>query len=288
MPKPKSQRLIERLVKLHRRWIQDTGEDVRHYAASSINRGLSDGSIHSLRNISSNLGGMATYWGVHGVVSLTDGNPSGWQQVHHSCLLHLWVLKIESALFQRLADSSSLTLFVPRVACTLCYSIACGLRDWRQKQANLLSMMASDTNMATADYWQERRFEPFMIRLNQILEGDTPALRSGDSFGVYTDILSHWNNEGSLAEALIRACDYHCENMDDTGDWDPEFDHAPFDLIPWEILAIQQVRQHNGLSMPRFTHALAAPSVMQVQMPSHVQDEFLPRVEQLFNQYFSA
>lgn len=281
-------RPVDRLTKLHRRWLRETAQDVYSQSCEWLNADLADGSMYCLRNISSSLQSLATFHGIHGVISLIDENPSGWQQVHHSCLLHLWVLKIESALFQRLADSSSLTLFVPRVACTLCYSIACGIGDWRQTQANLLSMMASDTNMVTADYWQERRFEPFMIRLNQILEGDTPALRSDDSFGVYTDILSHWNNEGSLAEALIRACDYHCENMDDTGDWDPEFDHAPFDLIPWEILAIQQVRQHNGLSMPRLTHALAAPSVMQVQMPINVQDEFLPRVEQLFNQYFSA
>lgn len=276
---------IDRLIQLHRRWIAEAGDDVREYASNRIDAGLSDGSLQALRNISSNLGGLATYYGTHGVISLIDNNPSGWQQVHHSCLLHLWVLKIESALFQRLADSSSLTLFVPRVACTVCYSIACGLGDWRQTQANLLSMMASDTNMVTADYWQERHFEPFVIRLNQILEGDTPDLRNGDSFGVYTDILSHWNNEGSLADALLRACDYHCENMDDTGDWDPEFDHAPLDLIPWEILAIQQVRQHTGMSMPRFNHALAAPSVMQVQMPSHIQDEFLPGVDQLLTQH---
>lgn len=256
------------------------------YASSRIVAGLSDGSLQALRNISSNLGGLATFHGVHGVVSLLDGNPSGWQQVHQSCLLHLWALKIESALFQRMADSASLTLFVPRVACSLCYSISCGLEDWRQTQANLLSMMGSDMNMVAADYWQERRFEPFMIRLNEIFEGNTPALRSGDSFGVYSDILSHWNNEASLAEALIRTCDYHCENIDDTGDWDPEFDHAPFDLIPWEILAIQHVRQRCGLSMPKFTHALAAPAVMQVQVPSHVQGEFLPQVEHLFRKYF--
>jgi hypothetical protein len=84
-------------------------------------------------------------------------------------------------------------------------------------------------------------------------------------------------------------CDYHCENMDDTGgEWDPEFDHAPFDLIPWEILAVQQVRQRTGLSMPKFTHALAVPPVMQIKTPSHVEDEYLPRIEQLFRQYFSA
>jgi hypothetical protein len=54
-------------------------------------------------------------------------------------------------------------------------------------------------------------------------------------------------------------CDYHCENMEDTGnndDWDPEFDHAPFDLIPWEILAIYQVRNRLGLTAPEVKHPL--------------------------------
>jgi hypothetical protein len=141
--------------------------------------------------------------------------------------------------------------------------------------------------MVTPAYWQERRFEPFVIRLNQILEGCTPDLGNGDNFGVHGDILSHWDNEGLLADAFVRICDYHCENMDDFGgEWDPEFDHAPFDVIPWEILAIQQVRKRHGLSMPTFGHSLASPSVMQLQMPSDVEDGFLPGIEKLFREYF--
>ena len=283
-----SNKSINRLTKLHRRWLRESAQDVYVQSCESLDVDLADGSLHCLRDISSSLQSMATFHGIQGVISLIDENPSGWQQVHQSCLLHLWVIKIETALFERLADSSSLTLFVPRVACALCYSIVCGLDDWRQSLANLLSMMASNGNMVTMEYWQERRFEPFVIRLNQLLDGDATALSSGESLGAYADILSSWSNASSFSEALIRAMDYHCENIDDTGDWDPEFDHAPFDLIPWEVLAIQKVRQYGGLSMPNVSHALAAPFVMRVQMPSHVQDEFLPRVEQLFRQFFSA
>ncbi|MBL8824352.1 MAG: hypothetical protein JNJ77_17325 [Planctomycetia bacterium] len=288
MAKSKSQKQIERLVMHHRRWIQETGEDVRQYSEKTISNGIQENSIHSFRGIASGLRMLATYKGTHGVVSIIDGNQSGWQQVHHSCLLYLWSFKIENAIYRRLADSVGLTLLGAQVACMACYTIVCGSGHWRDIMAHVLTELAEDAKTTMKDYWQERRFEPFVIRLNEILNGETPIVNRDEDFGVFTDILLHWNNERSLSEALVRACDYHCENMDDTGDRDPEFDHAPFDLIPWEILAIQQVRQHTGQVVPRFSHDLASAAVMQVQSPGPVQDEFLTGVEQLFRQYFSG
>lgn len=287
MAKSKSQKQIERLVIQHRRWIQDNGEDVRQYSEGNINRGILENSIHSLRGIASGLRMLATYKGTHGVVAIIDGNQSGWQQVHHSCLLYLWSFRIENSIYKRLPDSVGLTLLGPQVACVLCYTIACRSAQWRGTMANVLEELAEDAKQVMTDYWQERRFEPFVLRLNQIMDGDTLSTKRDEDFGVYSDILLHWKNEKSLSEALVHACDYHCDNMDDIGDWDPEFDHPPFDLIPWDILAIQQVRQHNDLFMPSLSHPLTSPSVMQVQISNQIQDEFLPGVEQLYRQYFS-
>ena len=84
MSNPK--RAIDRIVKYHRSWVAETGDEVGDYAIDRINAGLSEGSIRSLRNISSNLKSLGTYWGTHGDLSLIDGNPVGWQQVHRSCL----------------------------------------------------------------------------------------------------------------------------------------------------------------------------------------------------------
>lgn len=280
------ERAIDRMVKFHRQWVAETGEEVRAYATDRINTGLAEGSIRSLRNISSNLKSLGMYWGTYGDLSLVDGNPAGWQQVHRSGLLYLWVLRIESLLFRKVGDSPTLTQFPPLASCALCYAMTMVLDDWRRELAILLSEMSSEPDMVKREYWQERRFEPFVLRLHRIMENSGQhAHYDGDNFGVYTDVLADWNNEdGRLAQSLVRICDYHCNNMDDTGDWDPEFDHPPFDLIPWELLAIGRIRQLAGLVTPTISHPLAKPMMMQFENIVGIQDQTLARVEAFYRQ----
>ena len=110
------------------------------------------------------------------------------------------------------------------------------------------------------------------------------VLSDGEDFGVYTEVLTYWNDDVSLGDALVRICDYHCENMDDDGeDWKPEFGEAPFDLIPWELLAIGRIRQLAGLVMPAISHPLAKP-MMQFEKIAQIQDETLTRVETFYRQ----
>jgi hypothetical protein len=87
-----------------------------------------------------------------------------------------------------------------------------------------------------------------------------------------------------FAQAIEAVCDYHCENMEDKGgddDWDPEFDLPPFDLIPWEILAIRQVRSRLGLATPEPKHPLleyVSSFVAQNELPA---DDRISAVEDL-------
>ncbi len=283
MSNPK--RAIDRMVKFHRQWVAETGEEVRSYAIDRINAGLTEGSIRSLRNISSNLKSLGMYWGTHGDLSLVDGNPAGWQQVHRSGLLYLWVLRIELLLFRKLGDSPSLTQFPPLASCALCYAMTMELDDWRRELANLLFEMSSEPRMVRREYWQERQFEPFVLHLHGIMENKGQhAYSSGGDLGVYADVFADWNDDARLAQALVQICDYHCKNMDDTGDWDPEFDHPPFDLIPWELLAIGRIRQLAGLVMPAISHPLAKPMMMQFEKIAQIQDETLTRVETFYRQ----
>src|SRR5262245_39040463 len=117
-------RSIDRMVKLHRKWLAETGEEVREYAAKRVDAGLSEGSVRSLRSVASNLKSLGLYWGTRGIVALVDQQAPGWPQVHYSCVLYLWALRIEAMLFRKLGDSPSLTQFPPLTACALCYSIA--------------------------------------------------------------------------------------------------------------------------------------------------------------------
>lgn len=132
-------------------------------------------------------------------------------------------------------------------------------------------------------YWDQRKFEPFALRLAQIDASNGAIMpMASDSWGVYFDVLANWNSTEPLARSLEAACDYHCKNMEDNrNDWEPEFDDSPFDLIPWEILAVYQVRNRLALVTPEIKHPLLAHVSSFVPRNELPIDERITAVEQL-------
>ncbi len=281
-------RIVDRVAKEHQKWLADGSEEIRTWAVERIEARLEDGSLQSLRGVSSSLDALANYYAALGISGISNGNNSSWIYIHHSCLCHLWVVKIESSLFQRLANSSGLDEHLPQAANSLCYSIAVNLGNWRQFIAEVLSDMATDRHRGMVDprVWKQRTFEPFAIRLNHLLSPNDLCEFNCENIGVYAPIFEHWKDEEFLRPALIRICDYHCENMRDVAKRIAEFHDPPFDLIPWEILAIRQVRQQQGLSTPEIDHPLAAPVFMNPPAPEPIDDGLIPRIEKLYMEYF--
>src|SRR5262249_40100472 len=60
--------------------------------------------------------------------------------------------------------------------------------------------------------------------------------------GPYQEILDAWNNETRYAKVCIRACDYHLDQMHEVDGYS-EFEWAPQDLLPVEILMIRRIRE---------------------------------------------
>ncbi len=280
-----AKRRIDRLVKLHREWLRDSGTEILEHTTQRIENNLSEASLPALRTMKSSLRSFALYYGTKGVIGLVDGAPDAWDDVYLSGTCHLHGLRLRFALWTRLGDESGFTLTINEVACALCLSLANGLPEWTRLFADMLNQAEWNDQMVKRLYWQERKFEPFALRLSQIAASNgeiVPA--ASDSMGVYSDLLAHWNSPDALAAAIEEICDYHCENMEDTGsndDWDPEFDHPPFDLIPWEILAIQQVRQRQGLATPEVKHPLLAHVATFVPRNELPVDERIRAVERL-------
>jgi hypothetical protein len=279
----KAKRKIDRIIEFHREWLSSTAQDVYNRAIGWLNADLAEGSLCSLNGIVSSLDHLATYYGIKGEIALLDGHADGSASVHLSAHCHLWSLRLKAAAFHRVADTPNLTQYAGRAACSLCYSIACDLNAWGKAQNALLSEMTLGSEMVNKEYWEQRCFEPFVLRLSQTMEnGGRLVPADGENYDVYTRIFAGWNDSASLAEALVEACEYHCQNMEDTGDWDPEFDHPLFDLIPWEVLAITRIREVNGLAVPAIDHPLVSSPLMRLDRRPKVEDEVLARVEVLY------
>jgi hypothetical protein len=126
------------------------------------------------------------------------------------------------------------------------------------------------------------------MRLVQKLDGRTlpPDVQSHE-LGPYADILSTWDDPIALAGPLAKICDYHCQNMIDKGT-DEEFDIAPFDLYPVEILAIYKIRERLGLETPKIEHPLLATPIASLapRQITQIDDPILRRVENLYHKVF--
>jgi len=164
-------------------------------------------------------------------------------------------------------------------------SLTCVSPTWRDEATRILRTADKTSGAINQRYWSTRRFEPFVLHCVDILEGVQP-----DPAGLsspYAEVLASWDDEEALAQALHDVCDYHERYMDDLGgDWDPEFDQPPFDLIACELIFIKHIRTELGLPTPTIDHPLV--SVLGTELPigDVPVDPLLERVEEAFDNCF--
>lgn len=149
--------------------------------------------------------------------------------------------------------------------------------------------IATWTGAISEPYWRERIFEPFALRLHQLRMGmELPGDVVSRDIRAYGSVLENWENPDRLAEALIRICDYHCDNMEDSGgEWDPEFRYPPFDLMPAEVLAVYAIREQLGVETPKVEHPLLSlPLSSVVRVGTAASDGLLERVDAAYAECF--
>src|SRR6185437_2033292 len=179
---------------------------------------------------------------------------------------------------------------LPTIACLSCYFMATDRTSELQFLIDLILKAIERPELIDREFWDERHFEPFVLELFRKQTGVTLPAIDQSKLGPYAAVLENWDDAVQLEPALFNICDYHCQNMeDDGGDWDPEFDLSPFDLIPVEVLAILNVRKKMGHTNPQISHPLmqtplASMPLMDEQLPS---DRVLEMTERAVNSVFT-
>ena len=254
------QQRIKRVINSHRKWLLDSGTEILEDANESLKEDLSERSLPALRCTTISLQTFALYYGTKGVIGLAEGAPDAWDNVFLSAAFRLNSLRLNFALWTRLGDQPGFGPEISNAANAFCFALANNLPEWRPLFAEMINEVDRNPDFVGERYWKGCNFEPFSLQLSQInarTEMDLSSIPS--EWGMYADILTHWHSPELLAQAMVAACDYHCQNMTGMGGRKgryPEFRNPPFDLIPWEILAIQQVRKRLGLPTPELDHPL--------------------------------
>jgi hypothetical protein len=286
---------LQRTIKETRECLADPPVFEQQYGF--LNEDLGEGTLQGLNAATVTLGVLATYHGRKGAIRVIDGDMAGWRELHKGIAYHFWSLKISAQVFfktaflQPVQTVLSLSNDVSTAASLFCYYLACGNEVRQRYIIDVLKGIATVPGAIYQPFWKKRIFEPFVLRLNQKQENfDLPDDLMQRDLGPYAKVLEHWDTPDQLADAIYDVCDYHCRNMEDTGgDWDPEFDHPPFDLLPCEILAIYAMRQKLGLTTPKVEHPLlATPLVNLTPDPTSGTDDVLSRVENVYSAVFSG
>lgn len=285
---------IRRTIRETKEWLTERPPVLEEQFAY-LDEDLAKGTLQGLSASAVTMEVLATYYGRKGAIRVIDGDKEGWEELHKGLAYHFWGLKIRAQVFfktaflQPIQNVLNLGNDASIAGCLFCYYLASGSEVRQHYAIDVLKGIATVPGAIYGPFWQQRVFEPFVLRLNQKQENfDLPDALLQRNLGPYAKVLEHWDAPDRLAEAIYGVCEYHCHNMEDAGgDWDPEFDQPPFDLLPCEILAIYAMRLKLGLATPRVEHPLLATRLANLEPdPTSGTDEVLARVERVYSAVF--
>jgi hypothetical protein len=287
-------RRLRRTIKETKEWLTERPPVLERQFAY-LDKDLAKGTLQGLSATAVTLGVLATYYGRKGAIRVIDGHKAGWEELHRGLAYHFWCLKIHAQVFfktaflQPIQNVVNLGNDASTAGSLFCYYLASGNEVRQHYTIDVLKSIATIPGAVDEPYWEQRIFEPFVLRLNQKQEKlDLPDALMQRDLGPYAKVLEHWDAPDRLAEGIYGLCDYHCSNMEDRGgDWDPEFDQPPFDLLPSEILAIYAIRRKLGLATPKVEHPLLATPLASLEPDiTSGTDEVLARVEGVYSAVF--
>jgi hypothetical protein len=274
---------IDTIIQYHREWLEKNGERILGRDSQYLREDIEDGTPQAFQQIPDSLDGLGTYFGILGTVELLDGQKSGWSNISNAIDFRGWGLKLRAESFFRDLGvrQVNLTNYVSRAGCLICVS-----EKWRGMAEGILRRIDESDNAVDQGYWNLRRFEPFVLECCKIRDGESVS-RKLDA--PYDNVIRSWGDEVALGSALESVCEYHCENMDDVGgDWDPEFKHSPFDLLPCEVMFVNDIRERLGLSLPTVSHRLVSLLDSRISLlPHETEHELLRKLATAFDRCYA-
>lgn len=296
--------LVKNCVKDHRYWIKNNGEQIRRDDEEGIRTRLGVSDYNVVKVIPNALSRLGLYHGANGVIVVIDGAATGWEAVDRSIAYRWWEVRFAAAVAlmqirpnhpEPFNEFNSLRHEMPVLTGLLCYAIVHDLDDLTNELFRAFSMVLESPNAVRGTYWGSSAdgiYELFVYRLLSKLGKITPAL-PGDlqsvGLGPYDNILAAWDEPDAMVHPLEQICDYHCQNFEQRSSRDPwpPFSASPFDLVPYEILAIYKLREQQGLATPEIDHPLMKlPTASRAPRRVHaIDDPIFAELEALFKKH---
>lgn len=283
----------DKILRDHRVWIAESQGEVEQ-ELEFLYEDFSSITINAFNNISHSMGRLANFYGIKGVVSASDGSLLAGNDISRSLVYRYWKIRVRAKAYSqtrflgRVGGVINLTHLIIDAGCLLAACIAADRDEMAFEVADTLAKMLSIDGVANSKFVSQRTFEPFMIWLYSLYSGK--KLLPDDRFtnlGVYQEVIDSWESQDMLPSLLDDLCEYHLKNNYDTGKGrKPEFDIPPFDLLFFEILAINLVREKSGFaalkpSSPHYTFTDSIAGKLSLEP-----DELILELESVYNDFF--
>ncbi|WP_431689377.1 hypothetical protein [Hahella sp. NBU794] len=286
---------VETILKNKRKWLSER-DDLIDEEIEDAEDCFEEVSLESFIDLSDTLDVLANYYGARGCVRVADGESVGWDDIDTAVDYFFWSLKLRSESFfkiqflKSLKAGPNLTNYTGDTACVLAWFIATGQASQATEASQLLTRMAA-SDAIDPGFWAQRTFEPFMLWLHGMHTGDSaPKELVHNSLSVYQQVIDAWDKTDALTTAITGVCDYHLSHIDRSKQVAiPEFKFAPFDIVPVEVMAIQQIRGKHDLATPEIKHDLMTlADKIPGALSKPVEQDFLTRVRMAYYDFFGA
>jgi len=232
-----------------KQWLQTSRQVLFESPLAEIEAALGEGGQAVCKfAVQISVGQVARWSEMLGGMSVVEGDPSGWSNIHKAMALRAFSARVLAFRKTPFGVAQSLAL-------VLVYGLAVGDEALARSMGETICRAVREG--LVSDY-NQIGFEPFSLwLLSQAVGGEWAASFRAPEYGdAYAGIVKHWDDNLALGGALATALDAHIEHaIGRTGDDYAQFPE-PFDICPVEVVAVQRVRQRLSLPVPTVDHIL--------------------------------
>ena len=286
--------ILRRQLKHHEKWLANRTNEKRlrdksREELSGPWENLGRNRQHVFKTVCLLLNWYACWPSTAGAVKVLHGESEGWSQLRLAFLCHAWKIRLRFAVFDEEKDYAAASYLLVNTLLSsdqiephwLAEAIATNDDARAHGFGRKLIQCFHETGVGDPYFFYLIPFQPFMFKLYCLWVGEEISFSDdvADPLGPYQPLIDAWDDEDEFAEALVQACDYHCQESFDRAKGYPPFVWGPYDVYPVEILAIQRVRRDLGLPTPEIDHPLLASALCHPpETPPEVRDPLLEDV----------
>jgi len=284
-----------RFAKEHREWLPRAELMVARKIAH-LESDLDEGSLDGLVRASASLSFLSLYYGARGVVAVRDST-GGFEDIRRALLYRFWEVKVRVAAASKrqflngIVPGPGLSNQLPVAANLVLAFLSFGDHERALEMAGALKFMLRRDCESSAKDRHDQSLALFALWVQEGCSKSGVISRGTDQvreLGFYSGVAEAWGTS-AVAEFVPKLIEYHVSQVDDEGEAQiPIFKWAPFDFVPFEILAIISINEKYGVD---FSASMDLLDLLASLKECHIEigqvDRYIDRLNDLFATYFS-